>query len=81
MIRMLYEGKDNPSSPIQRHCIEDTLFKILTKILKARLMDIVDKQIPDIQFGFCKHRSTLKAVKYLQDNIQDALRAKKANCM
>ena len=54
--------------------LENTTFKIFTKILTKRLVTEVDRHIPECQFGFSKGRSTIHAVSYLLEQIEDALR-------
>lgn len=54
--------------------LENTSFKVFTTILNRRLIEATEGNIPDRQFGFIKGRSTLHAVKYLMDQIEDALR-------
>ena len=54
--------------------LENTSFKVLTKILTTRLTAEVDRSIPECQFGFRKGRSTLQAVSNLTCLIEDTLR-------
>ena len=53
--------------------IECTLLKLLTKLVMHRLIEAVEKHIPDEQFGFRKNRSTTQAIQCLQRDIEDAL--------
>ena len=57
--------------------LENTSFKVLTKILTTRLMAEVDRSIQECQFGFRKSRSTLQAVSNLTSLIEDTLRHSK----
>jgi Reverse transcriptase (RNA-dependent DNA polymerase). len=76
IVKMLYKGKgklDNPNA-YRGIALECTLFKIMTKILTERLTDLTDNHIPEQQFGFRRGRSTLQAVRCLQQDIEEALR-------
>mgnify|MGYP002224301583 CR=1 FL=1 len=57
--------------------LENNIFKILTKMLTERLTKEVDEQILVCQFGFRKNKSTLQAVKSLQQEIENALKEPK----
>ncbi|KAJ4451798.1 hypothetical protein ANN_03270 [Periplaneta americana] len=75
-LRILYKGKGDRASPdsFRGVALENTFFKVFTTILNRRLIEATEGNIPDHQFGFIKGRSTLHAVKYLMDQIEDTLR-------
>ena len=75
-VKMLYKGKGKVDDPnaYRGIALECALFKIMTKILTERLTDLTDHHIPEQQFGFRRGRSTLHAVRCLQQDIEEALR-------
>ena len=75
-VKMLYKGKGKVDDPntYRGIALECALFKIMTKILTQRLTDLTDYHIPEQQFGFRRGRSTLHAVRCLQQDIEEALR-------
>lgn len=78
-IKVLYKGKgdaDNPNS-YRGVALENSVFKIFTKVLTNRLDKETTSQIPECQFGFRRGRSTLQAVRCLLDEIEEALRVPK----
>lgn len=74
--KTLYNGKGDITDPHSHRSIEleFSLLKTPTKLLTERLITLVDKHIPIEQFGFRKNHLTIHAVKYLQNDIQEALR-------
>ena len=76
---ILYKGKGHTADPNSYRgiALQNTIFKIFSKILTKRLITEVDQFIPDCQFGFREKRSTLQAVKVLQEEAEQALRYKK----
>jgi hypothetical protein len=75
-MKILYKGKGDTSNPdsFRGIVLQNTTFKLFTRILNERLLTMVDQHIPECQFGFRKGRSTLQAVTYLLTQIEDALR-------
>ena len=75
-MKLLYKGKGDPEDPNNYRgvALENTMFKILTKILTDRLTTTVDSLIPENQFGFRPHRSTIQAITALLEAIEEALR-------
>ena len=76
-LKVLYKGKGDTNDPNSYRgiALECTAFKILTGLLTNRLYDMVQREIPEEQFGFMKGKSTLHAVKCIQEDIEDALKA------
>ena len=75
-VKMLYKGKGCVDSPDSYRgiALENTIFKVFSKILLDRLIDDTSGIIPDQQYGFRKGRSTLHAIENLMSDIDDALR-------
>lgn len=78
-LTILYKGKGHTEDPNSYRgiALQNTIYKIFSKILTKRLIMEVDKFIPDCQFGFREKRSTLQAVKVLQEEAEQTLRYKK----
>ncbi|PNF13826.1 hypothetical protein B7P43_G12433 [Cryptotermes secundus] len=76
LMKVLYKGKGDPEDPNNYRgvALENTMFKILTKILTDRLTTTVDSLIPENQFGFRPQRSTIQAITALLEAIEEALR-------
>ena len=76
MLKVLYKGKGSPDSPDSYRgiALENTTFKIFSKIITNRLTKETLNMIPDRQFGFRKGRSTLQAISRLLEDISEALR-------
>ena len=74
-IKILYKGKGDTADPNSYRgiALESTIFKLFSKILTRRLAKEVDEYIPECQFGFRRNRSTLQAVRCLQEEVQNAL--------
>ena len=75
-IKVLYKGKGDPADPnaYRGIALEDTMFKLPTKILSDRLRTIVDPLIPENQFGFRPQRSATQAIATLLAATEEALR-------
>ena len=76
MLKVLYKGKGSPDSPDSYRgiALENTTFKMFSKIITNRLTNETLSMIPDRQFGFRKGRSTLQAIRLLREDISEALR-------
>ena len=75
-MRILYKGNGETGNldSYRGVMLENTSFKVLTKILRTRLMAEVGRSILECQFGFRKGRSTLQGVSNLTSLIEDTLR-------
>ena len=78
-LKILYKGKGNTDSTDSYRgiALESTIFKTFTKLITQRLTRILDKEIPDFQFGFREGRSTTHAIQNLINSIEDATRSPK----
>ena len=75
-MKVLYKGKGDPENPNSYRgiALENSAFKIFMKILTSRLEEPTENQIPECQFGFRRNKVTLQAVKFVVDEIEEALR-------
>ena len=75
-LKVLYKGKGDAGNPNSYRgiALECTAFKILTSLLTKRLQKTTSWAIPEQQFGFVKGRSTIHAVRCLQEDIEEELR-------
>jgi hypothetical protein len=66
-VKMLCKGKGSTADPnaYRGIAMECTLMKTLTTLLCIRLMTLVDRKIPEQQFGFRRGRATTQAVQCL----------------
>ena len=73
MTKIIHKGKGDTSNQDSYRgiALENSAFKIFSKILTKQITTMVDKYIPECQFGFRKGRSTIQAVNYLIDSIED----------
>jgi hypothetical protein len=57
---MLYKGKGDPSTPdaYRGVALEQTAFKMLTKLIAGRICPLLEEHLPDEQFEFRRGRST-----------------------
>ena len=71
----MYKGSGDHNDPDKYRGIslENTPFKIFTRIITNNIKEIIDEQLPENQFGFRKGKSTLIAIESLLKNIWDAL--------
>ncbi|KAJ4437610.1 hypothetical protein ANN_17755 [Periplaneta americana] len=78
-LKVLYKGKGNIGDPnsYKGIALECAPFKILTSLITKRLYKLTEDAIPEAQFGFTKGKSTLQAVKCLQEHIEEALNKQK----
>lgn len=53
--------------------LENTTFKIFTKIITNKLTTLTQKFIPEYQYGYRKEKSTLQAAASLINEIEKAL--------
>lgn len=72
---LLYKGKGSidQATNYRGICIQSTLFKLFTKVIKNRLQDKLESQLSHSQFGFRRGRSTCDAVSKVIGSIQDGL--------
>jgi hypothetical protein len=75
-IKILYKGKGDLSDLDSDRgiALECTPFKVFTRLLSQRLVILTDSQMPDMQFGFRRGRSTLQAVHNLLNDVEEALK-------
>ena len=75
-MKLLYKGKGDPQNPNSYRgiALENSAYKIFMKILTNRLEMLTENQIPECQFGFRRNKGTLQAVKFVMDEIEEALR-------
>lgn len=66
-IKLLYKEKSNASdsNSYRGIALECTLLKVFPRLLTQRLTNIIDRHIPEEQFGFRKNCSTTQAVECL----------------
>lgn len=66
-IKMLYKGKGDPSTPdaYRGVALEQTAFKVFTKLIAGRICPLLEEHLPDEQFGFRRGRSTQLAAECL----------------
>lgn len=78
-IKVLYKGKGDTSEQDSYRgiALENTIFKLFTKIITQRLTQETTDKIPEAQFGFMKGRATSHAIQNLLEDIRDALRLPK----
>lgn len=74
-LKVLYKGKGDTRDPNSYRgiALECTALKILTSLLTKRLSEMTEHVIPEQQFGFLKGKSTIHAVKCIQEDIATAL--------
>lgn len=76
VIKMLYKGKGDPNDPNMYRgvALENTMFKLFTKIINKKLMGIINPKLCENQMGFRPHSSTINAIATLMYDVEEALR-------
>lgn len=72
---LLLKGKKPPDEPSAYRplCMLDSAGKILERIMYTRIEVIVEKQLPDRQYGFRRGRSTIDAINLVVNTAKDAI--------
>ena len=78
IIKVLYKGTGDPkdTNKYRGIALENTQFKIFSKIIADKIKDCIDSHLPEPQMGFRSGRSTMTAVQLLLNNIDEALKEK-----
>ena len=71
-------GDPNSYQPISLLCVP---YKILERLIYARVKPLIDPLLPKKQAGFRREKSTVDLVVLLTQNIEDFLEAKKAGAI
>src|SRR5699024_2534572 len=71
------KGPTNKTENYRPITLANTINKIYTIILNKRLTTIIEKLLPDTQFGFRRNRDTIMNVNILKRIIEDAKKQRK----